>query len=59
MIKKACDTQNSQNSNKRDLSVTATGVNKVYDGTTAATVVPATDAFVGDTVTVSYSAVFD
>ena len=34
----------------RDLIVTATGVNKVYDGTTTAGVNLATDAVVGDTV---------
>ncbi len=38
----------------RDLIVTATGVNKVYDGTTTAAVNLATDAMVGDAVTAGH-----
>ena len=45
---------------QRDLAVTATGVNKVYDGTTAATVVLSDDRVSGDAVTDTYaSATFD
>ena len=40
----------------RDLTVTAHGVNKQYDGTTAATVTLTTDKLSGDTVTAAYSA---
>ena len=40
---------------QRDLTVTATGVNKVYDGTTTATVTLSTDALGGDDVTASYA----
>ena len=44
----------------RALQVTATGVNKVYDGTTAATVTLSDDRVSGDTFTESYaSATFD
>jgi len=44
---------------KRNLTVTATGQNKIYDGTTAATVTLSHDAIAGDDVTASYtSAVF-
>jgi len=39
----------------RDLTVTATGINKVYDGTTAASVTLGTDALGGDNVTALYS----
>ncbi len=42
----------------RTLNVTATGVNKVYDGTTAATVNLNGDGISGDEVTLSYSAAF-
>ena len=43
----------------RDLTVTATGVDKVYDGTIQATVNLSTDALGGDTVSAGYtSAVF-
>ncbi len=37
------------------LTVTATGVNKVYDGTTTATVTLADNRLAGDNITVSYS----
>ncbi|MBV5349830.1 hypothetical protein JZU71_01330, partial [bacterium] len=40
----------------RTLHVTATGVNKVYDGTTAATVTLADDRVGGDDVTTAYAA---
>ena len=40
---------------QRDLTVTAHGVNKVYDGTTAATVTLTTDKFSGDTVVAGYT----
>src|SRR5262249_5536661 len=44
----------------RTLHVSATGVNKVYDGTTAAAVTLSDDRVAGDTVTVSYTtALFD
>jgi len=44
---------------QRDLTVTATAANKVYDGTPAATVTLSTDALGGDAVTAAYtSAVF-
>ncbi|MDM7998974.1 MAG: YDG domain-containing protein [Dehalococcoidia bacterium] len=39
----------------RDLTVTATGIDKIYDGTTDATVSLSTDALPGDDVTASYS----
>ncbi len=39
----------------RDLTVTASGVHKIYDGTTAATVTLATDKFLGDTVNAAYT----
>jgi len=39
----------------RPLAVSATGVDKVYDGTTAATVVLATDEVGGDDVTAAYT----
>ena len=39
----------------RDLTVSATGVNKLYDGTTSATVTLATDAIGGDAVTAAYT----
>ena len=39
----------------RDLHVTATGDNKVYDGTNAATVTLSTDKVVGDLVTPNYT----
>jgi hypothetical protein len=43
----------------KDLTVSAAGVNKVYDGTSAATVTLSSNAFVGDIVTLgSTSAVF-
>ena len=41
--------------NKRDLVVSATGVDKVYDGTTTATVTLSTDALSGDAVTAAYT----
>jgi predicted RNA-binding protein len=41
---------------KRPLTVTATGVNKVYDGTTAATVALSDNRITGDVVTVTYTA---
>jgi hypothetical protein len=45
---------------RRALVVTATAVDKIFDGTTAATVVLADDRVTGDTVTVSHtSATFD
>jgi hypothetical protein len=39
----------------KDLTVSATGVNKVYDGTTAATLNLSTDAVVGDGVAPAYT----
>jgi len=39
----------------RDLTVTATGVNKIYDGTTVATVALATDKIGGDDVSASFA----
>jgi hypothetical protein len=39
----------------RDLTVSANGVNKVYDGTTDATVTLSTDKVTGDVVTADYS----
>lgn len=46
--------------NKRNLTVTATGIDKVYDGTTAATVTLGDNRVAGDTLTVGYtSAAFD
>jgi hypothetical protein len=39
----------------RDLTVSATGVNKVYDGTTDATVTLSTDKLSADTVSVAYT----
>ena len=39
----------------RDLHVTATGVDKDYDGTTSATVTLSTDKISGDIVTASYT----
>jgi hypothetical protein len=41
---------------ERDLKVTATGVDKVYDGTRAAAVTLASDKISGDAVTVGYTA---
>lgn len=41
---------------RKTLTVTATGVNKVYDGGTAATVTLANDRVSGDVVTTSYNA---
>jgi hypothetical protein len=40
----------------RALTMSATGVNKVYDGTTAATVILSDDRVAGDVLTTSYSA---
>jgi hypothetical protein len=45
---------NSLTVTQRDLTVTATGINKAYDGTDNATVNLTTDALGGDTVTASY-----
>jgi hypothetical protein len=39
----------------RSLSVTATGSNKVYDGTTSATVTFADNRLAGDSLTTSYT----
>jgi filamentous hemagglutinin family protein len=39
----------------RDLTVTATGVNKVYDGLTGATVILADNRVAGDTLTTAYA----
>jgi hypothetical protein len=39
----------------RDLTVTATGVNKVYDGTTAAAVILADNRLNGDSLSISYA----
>jgi trimeric autotransporter adhesin len=39
----------------KPLTVTATGINKVFNGTTTATVTLASNALIGDTVNVSYS----
>jgi len=48
------------NITKRDLTVTATGINKVYDGNTMASVTLSTNKVSGDDVTASYlSASFD
>ncbi|MFV5693792.1 YDG domain-containing protein, partial [Flavobacterium sp. LT1R49] len=44
------------NITKRDLTVTATGIDKVYDGNTTATVTLSTNKVSGDDVTASYSA---
>ncbi|CAN7228542.1 YDG domain-containing protein [Polaromonas sp. LjRoot131] len=44
--------------NKADLTVTATGVNKVYDGTTAATVAYGDNRVAGDVVGITGSASF-
>jgi len=44
--------------NQRSITVTATGVNKVYDATTAATVSYADNRIAGDTLSVSGSATF-
>src|SRR5205085_1802282 len=44
---------------KRDLAVTAAGVNKVYDGTTSASVNYASDKVAGDALTFSGAAAFD
>ena len=41
---------------KRDLTVTATGVDRVYDGTAVATVTLASDALEGDDVALAYTA---
>jgi hypothetical protein len=46
------------NITQRDLTVTAAGINKVYDGGVTATVNLSTDAIGGDTVTAGYSASF-
>src|SRR5262249_25956828 len=43
---------------KRDLTVTATGVNKVYDATTDAQVILSTGALTGDDVTASDNTAF-
>jgi hypothetical protein len=43
------------NITQRTLNVTATGVNKVFDGTTAATVTLASDKLAGDYVNVAYA----
>lgn len=43
----------------RNLTVTATGINKIYDGTTAATVTFNSDRIAGDVVTFSGVASFD
>jgi hypothetical protein len=43
---------------QRALTITATGQNKVYDGTTAATVTLADDRVTGDVFTVNYTAAF-
>jgi hypothetical protein len=40
---------------KRNLTVTAAGINKVYDGTTAATVTLSDNRVAGDALTVSYA----
>jgi hypothetical protein len=48
----------SANITPRTLNVTATGINKVYDGTTAATVNLNGDGISGDVVTLSYTANF-
>jgi hypothetical protein len=40
------------------LTVTATGVNKVYDATTAATITPGDNRLAGDQITESYTATF-
>ena len=48
-----------QTVNQRALHVSATGVNKVYDGTTTATVTPSDDRLSGDMFTTGYTAGFD
>ena len=45
----------SANITRRDLTVAATGVNKIYDGTTDATVTLSDDRVAGDVVTDSYT----
>ncbi|MCX6012099.1 MAG: YDG domain-containing protein, partial [Chloroflexi bacterium] len=44
---------------KRTLTITATGVNKIYDGTTAATVTFTDNRITGDILTIGYNAVFN
>ncbi|WP_411877763.1 YDG domain-containing protein [Polaromonas sp. YR568] len=44
--------------NKADLTVQASGVDKVYDGTTAATVVLSDNGFVGDVINLAGNAAF-
>jgi hypothetical protein len=41
--------------NRRDLTVTAHGLNKIYDGTTSATVTLTTDKLADDTVSAAYT----
>lgn len=48
----------SANITAKPLAITATGQNKVYDGTTSATVVLGDDRVAGDDVTLSYTAAF-
>jgi len=43
---------------QRDLTVSATGIDKVYDGTTNATVTLSTDKVSGDDVTASYTSAY-
>ena len=44
-----------QTVNPRALTITATGVNKVYDGTTMATVILSDNRLAGDTFTDAYT----
>ena len=44
--------------NKRPLTITATGINKAYDGNTTATVALSDNRIAGDVFTATYSAVF-
>jgi hypothetical protein len=52
----ASDTSTTLTVNKRSLHVAATGVNKVYDGLTIATVTPSDDHINGDAITTTYTA---
>ena len=52
------DGDNDGHNHRAGPDVTATGVNKVYDGTTAALVILGDDRVSGDVLTVSYSATF-
>ena len=51
--------QGTANIAKRDLDVTATGVDKVYDGTRAATLATTNNKVAGDALTIAYTATFN